>query len=88
MSKNRTIGIAHKAMHDGLRVHENVKLLQVGSPNRTCASMSSSPLFIKVALSTEIFAPIDQFGWRTACSGVTAAIRSAGQVRNGPPGCG
>ena len=32
-----------------------------------------------------IFGPIDQFGWRSACSGVAAAIASAVQVRNGPP---
>ena len=55
------------------------------TPKRTWASISSSPLFIKVALSTEILAPIDQLGWRIACSGVTAAMRSADQVRNGPP---
>ncbi len=29
--------------------------------------------------------PSTSSGWRTACSGVTAAMRSAGQVRNGPP---
>jgi hypothetical protein len=37
----------------------------------TRASINSSPLFISVAESIEIFAPIDQFGWRTASSGVT-----------------
>ena len=38
-----------------------------------------------VALSTEIFAPIDQLGCATACAGVTAFIRSRVQSRNGPP---
>ena len=45
-----------------------------GRPKRWCASISSRPLFISVAESTEIFAPIDQFGWATACDGVAAAI--------------
>lgn len=47
--------------------------------------MISSPLFIMVAESTEIFAPMLKFGWATACSGVACAICSADQVRNGPP---
>ena len=47
--------------------------------------MSSSPLFMSVAELTEIFAPIDQVGCATACCGVASLMRSAGQVRNGPP---
>ncbi|MNL88997.1 hypothetical protein D3C87_2190630 [compost metagenome] len=42
-------------------------------------------MFIIVAESTLIFAPIDQFGCATACLGVTRAISSALIVRNGPP---
>ena len=38
-----------------------------------------------VAESIEIFAPIDQTGWRTAASGVTAAISASDMVRQGPP---
>ena len=32
-----------------------------------------------------IFGPIDQLGWRSACSGVAALIAASDQVRNGPP---
>ena len=48
-----------------------------GRPNRWCASISSRPLFIMVAESTEILAPMLQFGWATACSGVIAAISAS-----------
>ena len=47
--------------------------------------MTSSPLFIMVAESIEILAPIDQTGWRRAASGVALAISSRLAVRNGPP---
>ena len=47
--------------------------------------MISNPLFIIVAESTEIFAPMLQFGWATACSGVTFSIKAESFSRNGPP---
>src|SRR5512143_1095147 len=40
---------------------------------------------MSLAESTVTFGPIDQFGWRSACSGVAALIASFDQVRNGPP---
>ena len=43
-------------------------------PNRWCASISSSPLFIMVAESTEILAPMVQLGCAIAWLGVTLAI--------------
>ena len=49
------------------------------------ASMNSRPLFIMVAESTLIFAPMLQFGWWTAISGVTSRVSSRVQPRNGPP---
>jgi hypothetical protein len=42
-------------------------------------------LFIMVAESTEIFAPMLQFGWATAWLGVTPAIARSEWRRNGPP---
>ncbi len=54
-------------------------------PNSRQASISSRPLFIRVAESTEIFRPMLQFGWATACSGVARAMASRVQVRKGPP---
>jgi hypothetical protein len=55
------------------------------SAKRKHASMSSSPLFMRVAESTEIFRPITQLGWAQAASGVAAAIACASHSRNGPP---
>lgn len=53
--------------------------------NNQQASINSSPLFIKVAESTEIFGPISQLGCFTAWAGVTAASSAALNSRNGPP---
>ncbi len=52
-----------------------------GAPKSQWASITSRPLFIIVAESTEIFGPITQLGWATACCGVTRARRSAGAAR-------
>ena len=40
-----------------------------GRPNRWWAAITSRPLFISVAESTEIFGPIDHLGWATAWAG-------------------
>src|SRR5207249_1664710 len=56
-----------------------------GSPNRKCASITSSALLTRVAESTVIFFPIFHVGWRSASSTVAPATRSGVQVRNGPP---
>jgi hypothetical protein len=47
--------------------------------------MTSKPLFIMVAESTEILRPITHLGCATACSGVICVSASSGVVRNGPP---
>src|SRR4029077_20818917 len=44
-----------------------------GSPNRKCASITSSALLTRVAESTVIFFPIFQVGWRSASSTVAPA---------------
>ena len=49
------------------------------------ASITSSPLFMSVAESMVIFAPIFHVGWRSASSTVTVANFSVGSSRNGPP---
>ena len=54
-------------------------------PKSRHASISSRPLFMSVAESTEIFRPITHFGCAQACSGVTAASASCGVSRKGPP---
>ena len=55
------------------------------TPKSQRASMTSKPLFIIVAESIVILAPMSQFGWRKACSGVTSRSCSFVNVRNGPP---
>lgn len=57
----------------------------LGRPNSQCASITSRPLFIIVAESTEILRPITQFGCLHASSGVTLASVTGSRVRNGPP---
>ena len=54
-------------------------------PNRAQASISSKPLFIMVAESTEILRPMFQTGWAQASSGVTSASVSSGRSSSGPP---
>src|SRR6202162_5988272 len=56
-----------------------------GTLNRWCASITSRPLFIKVAESTVTFGPIDHLGWFSACSTVTWSRSSSGCAQNGPP---
>ena len=60
-------------------------ILSSGMSNRRAASIISSPLFIIVAESMVIFAPIDQFGCLRACSAVTSLSSSAFLPKNGPP---
>ncbi len=56
-----------------------------GRPNSHVASITSSPLFMRVAESTEIFAPIRHVGCPSACATVADRIRATVWVRNGPP---
>ena len=58
---------------------------RTASPKRKCASISSSPLFARVAESTVIFGPMLQVGCASASSGVTSASSSRVRPRNGPP---
>ena len=53
--------------------------------NSSAASITSSPLFISVAESTEIFRPIAQVGCLQASSGVIESKVSSGRKRKGPP---
>ena len=62
-----------------------MSIFSCGIWNRCLASISSRPLFIMVALSTEILAPIFQFGCATACAGVLSAMAARSSVRKGPP---
>ena len=52
-------------------VRDTFELDGRGTPKRRTASITSKPLFIRVAESTVIFAPIDQVGWRSVSARVT-----------------
>src|SRR6266568_4636994 len=56
-----------------------------GRPNRWCASITSRPLFIRVAESTVTLGPIDHRGWFNACSTVTWSRSRSGWDQKGPP---
>ena len=55
------------------------------TPNRCTASITSKPLFISVAESIVIFAPIFQVGCASARAGVMSANCSRFIPKNGPP---
>ena len=54
-------------------MNDDPQCLQPDREQMECASINSSPLFIMVAESTLILAPISQLGCRTAWAGVAAA---------------
>src|SRR5215212_116572 len=56
-----------------------------GTPNRWCASITSSPLFIIVAESMVIFLPIRHVGCLSASSGPASTSRAFSNVKKGPP---
>ena len=60
-------------------------ILSQGVSKSHLASITSKPLFIIVAESIVILAPILQFGCLSAISFVAALIRSLSQVLKGPP---
>ena len=60
-----------------------MSMRSAGMPNSQLASITSRPLFISVAESTEILRPITHFGCAHASSGVTPSRSS--RFRNGPP---
>lgn len=53
--------------------------------NSRWASMTSSPLFTRVAELIVMTGPIDQVGWASAISGVTSARSARFLPRKGPP---
>src|SRR3954454_15570690 len=59
-----------------------------GVPNRWWASMTSRPLFIRVAESIVILPPIAHAGWASASSTVTPSRSARRRPRNGPPAAG
>ena len=60
-------------------------IFSASTPNNHLASITSNPLFIIVAESIVIFAPMSHVGWRKASALVTLANCTSGSRRNGPP---
>eukprot|EP01022_Parablepharisma_sp_SALTPOND_P013892 TRINITY_DN1866_c0_g2_i1.p1 TRINITY_DN1866_c0_g2~~TRINITY_DN1866_c0_g2_i1.p1 ORF type:complete len:1951 (-),score=559.27 TRINITY_DN1866_c0_g2_i1:2287-8139(-) len=60
-------------------------ILSAGAPKSQCASITSRPLFIMVAESTEILRPMTHLGCATASSTVTRSRVLTSRVRKGPP---
>ena len=56
-----------------------------GMANSQCDSMTSNPLFIRVAESMVIFLPMLHVGCLRACSGVTFSNSSSDSRRSAPP---
>jgi hypothetical protein len=56
-----------------------------GRPKSHIASITSNPLFIRVAESTEIFAPIRHVGCPSASATVASRICRKVRARKGPP---
>ena len=74
LRQHRAVDIFDHRMDHRLRMDDDLDPRRARPGTGRAASISSSPLFISVAESTEILAPIDQLGCATACSGVTPRI--------------
>ena len=59
---DRAVDVFDHRVHDALRMDEHLDADRAGRRTASCASITSSPLFIMVAESTEILRPIAQFG--------------------------
>jgi hypothetical protein len=71
-------------MDDALGV-DKTSTWDTGRPNSTLASMTSRALFIMVAESMVILAPMAQLGCLRAWAGVAAASFSGARCETGPP---
>ena len=56
-----------------------------GSPKSQRASMTSNPLFIRVAQSTVMRSPMDQVGCFRTSAGVASWMDAGARRRKGPP---
>ena len=79
---HRAVDVFDQRMDHALRDGSRPRSAPAAS-NSQCASITSRPLFIMVAESTEILRPITQFGCAQACSGVTCASRSSAACGTG-----
>ena len=63
----------------------STSIFSAGTPKSHLASITSKPLFISVAESMVIFAPMFHVGWRNASAAVTVSNCSWEYLRKGPP---
>jgi hypothetical protein len=83
LRQHGAVGIFDQAVDDRLGMDEDVDPL-LGSRTEWCASISSSPLFIMVALSTRDLGAHGPVGVGHGLGGSDRAIASRLKVRNGP----
>ena len=93
LREHRAVDVLDHRMDDALRMDHHLDRARAAAPNSQRASITSRPLFIIVAESTEILRPITQFGCAQACVGRDVARASSGARRGtGRPrrsaGCG
>ena len=82
--QQRAVAQPHQRVDDRLGMDDDLDPV-VRDPNRKCASITSRPLFISVAESTVIFAPIVPGRVGERVGAVTSRRSSAVRPRNGPP---
>ena len=74
----------HGGVDDALTLDDDLNLI-LGQTEQPRASISSRPLFIRVAESIVILAPIFQFGCLSASAFVLVRSCSVVMPKNGPP---
>ena len=86
LGQGRAVGVFHQAVDDRLRMDQHVDPVRPAWRTGRRPRSSPGPCSSSCAESTEILAPMLQFGWATACSARGArASASRVQPRNGPP---
>ena len=86
VGEQRAVAEAHHARARSTAGWTTTSMRSYGTSNSQCASITSRPLFISVAESTVIFAPIVHVGCASACSRRDRRqLARAPSPRNGPP---
>ena len=85
LAQHRVVVKLDHRMDDALPVDEDLNPVKDVTPKRWTASMTSRPLFIRVAESIVILAPMFQLGCLRAILGVMAERSSLVLPKKGPP---
>ena len=88
LRQDRIITVFHQRVNDALPVDDDLRFFPAAYGTSRIASINSSPLFIRVAESTVIFAPMLQLGCFSASALVTFCSRSRTPAEERAAGCG